>query len=488
MKKLLSRLRACLQKPKWRHGALAALLLTGLAVACVLLCLGATKLEDAYGWKLDFSFNQYATTGEETQKALDALENDVDLYLLYQGTDEDEQLLEVLKRYGRLSERVTVIETDIAKNPGVLTRFEGTMTDSVSTGSVVVCCEATGRYEVLSQTNFVTQGYDIDQGTFTIAGLAYEKQLTEAIQYVTQGQAPTLGLLTGHGELDESATGNLLTYLKSNGYQSRQIDLKAGDSLADVSALLVMSPTLDLTDAELQQLTDYASAGGSFFFTRDFTDPTTLNNFQSLLRSYGVTPLSGVVVADQTVSSTYDGEPIYLLPSMNSVDFTLPLIANQMTALTLPGACAFSVAESSDAQLATAIVLQSGATAYLRDPSDGDSSIAQKDTDPTGPFALGVYAQRMHLSSEISRLFILGCSATVTEDYMYEHTYVSVFLLQLMGELAPEKTVSLDIAASAAFHPALTVGSQGLGRALIAALPLLVMALGLCVLIPRRNR
>ncbi len=484
----MSKLFSTFRRPKWRHGALSALLLGGLVAACALLCVGVSRLEDAYGWRLDMSFNGYATTGEETKKALDALENDVTLYLLYQGNDEDVQLLEVLKRYERLSPRVTVRETDIAKNPGVLTRFRGTMTDAVATGSVIVSCEETGRYEVLSQTNFVTQGYDIEQGTFTIAGLAYEKQLTEAISYVTQNNAPTLGLLTGHGELSADALGNLPTYLKSNGYQSRSVDLKAGDTLKGLSALLVLSPTLDLTDSELKALTDYAEGGGSFFFTRDFTDPTELTNFRAFLRSYGIAPLAGVVVADERAAATYDGEPIYLLPSMNSVDFTLPLIANRMTALTMPGACAFSVQEAGDNQLATAIVLQSGQTAYLRDPSDGNTSIAQQPTDPTGPFALGVYCQRMHQSSEISRLFVLGCSATVTEDYMYEHTYASMFLLQLMGELAPDTAVSLDIAASAAFHPALTVGSRAIGRALIALLPLLVLAVALCVLLPRRRR
>ena len=42
--------------------------------------------------------------------------------------------------------------------------------------------------------------------------------------------------------------------------------------------------------------------------------------------------------------------------------------------------------------------------------------------------------------------------------------------------------------ASTALRPALTVGSQPVGIALTAAIPLLVVIAGLCVLIPRKNR
>ena len=53
--------------------------------------------------------------------------------------------------------------------------------DGRNTGadSVIVSCPATGRYKVLTYADFITQGYNIEQGTFEIEGLAYEKKLTE---------------------------------------------------------------------------------------------------------------------------------------------------------------------------------------------------------------------------------------------------------------------------------------------------------------------
>lgn len=101
---------------------------------------GGDRLENLYGWRKDLSYNRYATTGEETQKALERVQDDVELYLLYQNGDEDEQVLQVLNRYKVLSEHISVIPTDIARNPAILSRFSGDETTSVSADSVIVSC------------------------------------------------------------------------------------------------------------------------------------------------------------------------------------------------------------------------------------------------------------------------------------------------------------------------------------------------------------
>ena len=119
MKKLLDRIRERFAQPKWRHGKLGALLMAVFLAACVLFNIAAASLEDAYGWRRDLSFNSYATTGEETQKYLDTLTSDVELYLLYQSGAQEvlyQQIAQVLNRYKALCDRVKVLPTDVAKN------------------------------------------------------------------------------------------------------------------------------------------------------------------------------------------------------------------------------------------------------------------------------------------------------------------------------------------------------------------------------------
>ena len=485
MKKRLSSLLLRFRQPKWRHGKLGALLVAGFLAICVLVNVFVQALEDEYGWRTDLSFNAYATTGEQTRAVLDRLENDVDLYLLYQSGAEDTQLLQLLNRYAVLSDRVTVKETDIAQNPGILTRFPGDTDKTAQADSVIVSCDATGRYKILDYTDFLTQGYDIESGTFQPEGLSYEKSLTEAIASVAQTDPPTVGVLQGHGELTPDALELLLSFLESNGYDHVTVDLSAEGALTDVALLLIASPQKDFSDTELEEINEFAKEGGSLFITRDYTDPLdSMPNYLSLLRSYGVTPLSGIVVDP----GAYHENPLAIVPYMEELDMTQSLISSGMDVLLMPAACAFETPGEPDHSLTTGTVLKTSDQAYLRDLSDGTDSVDQQPCDRSGELSVALYAHRMHANGNISRLFIAGSSGLFTEEYVYQRTYVQQFIIMLMGQLLSDKIVTLDIMASAAVRPALTVGSQTVGTVLIIAVPLMVLVAGLCVLLPRRNR
>ncbi|MEA4929227.1 MAG: Gldg family protein [Candidatus Limiplasma sp.] len=477
-----------LRKPKWRHGGYGFALLAAAVAVGILLNIAVDSLEDTYGWRKDFSFNGYATTGAETQKALDTLTQDVNLYLLYQSGEMDSQLYEVLERYARLSDRVHVQPTDLAQDPGFLTRFQGNLKTTLQADSVVVSCDATGRYKVLSYDDFVTQGYNVEKGTFEIAGLAYEKRLTEALVYVTQTDVPVVGVLQGHGELTADTLQNMTDFLTSNNYETRALSLRDGDTLADVDLLLIADPQLDLTENELAQIKAFAEAGGSLFVLRDYTDPLDLPNYRSLLTNYGVTPIQGVVVAGEQDQGSYYGERIYLLPYFNQMELTQPLISGKMDVLLLAGACAFETPTQTDSALSAATVLKSGPNAYVRGPGASDGTLDYQPGDRKGELTLAILAGRMHPNGNVSRMFAIGNSTVFTDEYLYQRTFNQEFLLQVMGELLPQKTVSLDIIAKAAFHPGLVAGSQTMGIALLTALPLLVLLAAVLVLGPRRNR
>lgn len=484
------RLKNRLRQPKWRHGKLSVLLMVLFLASCVLVNVAVKALEDEYGWRRDLSFNGYATTGEETRQTLDRLTRDVELYLLYQNGQPDTQLLQLLNRYAVLSDRVTVLPTDIAQNPGVLTRFKGDINAAPQADSVIVNCPETGRYKLLSyQNDFLTQGFDVDSGTFRLEGLAYEKSLTEAIIFVAQDSIPTVGLLSGHGEMTMDALTTFVSFLQSNNYRCVPVSPLAGDTLDGIDLLLIASPQNDLTDTEAGQIADFAKAGGSLMILRDFTDPIdTMPNYMALLRSYGVTPLEGVVVAGEQDKGSYLGERLQLIPYMESLDMTLPLIAAGTDLLLMPAACAFAPPAEPDKSLTVGTLLKSGPHAYIRSLTDGNDSIEQQPGDPEGEWPLALFAHRMHPNGNVSRLAALGSSTLVAADYVYQRSYAEEFLLMLLGQLLPDKVVSTEIMASTALRPALTVGSQPLAVALTVALPLMVLVIGLCVLLPRRNR
>ena len=326
------------------------------------------------------------------------------------------------------------------------------------------------------------------KGTFEVAGLAYEKRLTEALVYVTQTDVPLVGILQGHGELTEDTLKNLISFLNSNNYDMKTVDMLAGDTLTDVDLLLIADPQKDLDTAELTAIKAFTERGGSLFVTRDYTDPIGLANYQSLLNNYGVTPINGVVIASEKDVGSYYGERVYLQPTMNSMDMTQPLISGNMSNLLLAGACAFEIPAQTDSALSAAVVLKSGPNAYVRIPEKGDESIEYHEGDRKGEMALAILSGRMHADGTVSRMFAIGNSTVFTDEYMYQRTFNEQFILQVMGELLPQKSVSLDIMAKSAFHPGLRTESLTMGISLLVAIPLTVLLAAVLVLGPRRNR
>ncbi len=489
MKKRFAGLFARFRQPRWRHGRLGALWMAVFLLTCVLVNVGVKILEDTYGWKRDLSFNSYASTGETTRQVLSQLDKDVELYLLYQSGQEDAQLKEILDRYDLQSGHVSLLMTDIVKNPGVLTRFEGDLETGLTADMVIVNCPDTGRYETLSYSDFLTQGYDLATGEFTLEGLAYEKELTEAIVRVTQEHMPTVGLLQGHGELAPEDMTPLTQLLTGNLYACKTVNLLGGDTLDEVDLLLIAAPQKDLSDSEIEQIKAFAQEGGSLFVLRDYTDPIDeMPNYLSLLRSYGVVPLPGVVVAGAEDTGSYYEEQIQLIPYMEQLDITLPLTSTGADLLLMPAACAFETPGEATESLSVGTVLKTGPHAYVRNLSDGNASIDKQPGDVEGELTVALYAHRMHANGNVSRLFAAGNSALFTYEYIYQRTYVQQFVLTLMSEMTSDSQAALDIGASAAVRPALTVGSESFGLALTVTVPLLVLVLGLCVLLPRRNR
>ncbi len=480
---------ARLKEPRWRHGKWSALLMTAFLFICVLVNVGVKALEDEYGWKKDFSFNGYATTGAETAEVLSQLRSEVELYLLYQNGSMDTQVLNLLERYAVLSDYVKVLPTDIVRSPGVLTQFQGDLGNAIGADTVIVNCPSTGRYKVLTYADFLTQGYNMEQGTFEIEGLAYEKELTEAIVYTAQSRVPMIGFLQGHAELDEPALAVFLSYLGSNNYDTCFLNLLDGDTLDEIDLLVFAAPQKDLSEAEVSVISDFARRGGSLLCMRDYTDPLdTMPNYLSLLRSYGIVPMEGVVVAGAEDRGSYYEEQLSLLPYMTNLDMTLPLINAGMDVLLLPAASAFETPGDPTESLSAATVLKTGPNAYVRSLSDDVVSIDKQPGDVSGEISVAVFAHRMFSDGAISRAAAIGNSAMFINEYIYQRTFNEEFILMLLGEMIPDKTVSLDIMASAALRPALTVGSQTIGIALTVAIPALVLIVGLCVLLPRRSR
>lgn len=472
--------------PKLRHGRFALLLLMlFLAAAVGAVCL-MDALEVQNGWRKDLSFNGVTTQSETTRAILDELDKPVRIYALFRKGEEDEPLFELLNRYQAQSDLISWEQLDVTMNPGVIAKFKGDSDTALTTNSLVVHCPETDRYKILN--SFVSLSYDIDLGGYTLSGLTYEKEISEAIVYVTRQKIPPVMILEGHNEWGTTDLAFTYDYLTRNHYDLYQVN---GESELDPTGLMmILSPQVDLTADEVETIMAFARAGGALFITCDVTVPMEkMPNFLSLCRAFGAVPREGMVVAGEAEKNTYyENAQIALLPYMQATLPTRNLIESRQDTLLLALCRAFEETANTDNNLTVEPVLYSGYQAYLRPLDGNDFSIQQGDDDPVGPFPLALLAERIMDSGEMSRAFIIGNTTFMTDSSLYATTDNGPFLLKMLEYLLDQEAISLNIAAKPAVRPGLAAGSLTLGMALMIAVPLAVLAAALWVLVPRRNR
>ncbi len=477
-----------LKNPKWRYGGFSVLAMALLIAVAVLVSLGTDLMENKYGWRRDYSFNGLSTQSEVTRSVVNALPYPVHIYALYIAGQEDRSLMELLNRYQASSGLITYEMLELNKNPGLLSKFKGSTETSLTADSLIVNCEKTGRYKILSPESFYSLGYSLEVGDYEVE-LAYEKQITEALLYVTRDEIPEIMLLSGNNELTGDDVSTLKDVLTSNNYNVRTVNLRNGDTLTPGALLMILSPTEDLRPSELDAITSFAKAGGAIFFTCDFTDDLSqMPNYTALLRSYGMKPLSGVVVSSTEEPNTYYDSQAFLIPYMLSTPPTASLLSTGLDQLVIPGARAFETPETTDVGLTVSPVLASGYQAYLK--NDSSQGYDQQEGDPIGPFSVALLSQRTQADGTLSRAFMLGSSQLITNSQMYSITsnHNLELMLRICEYLLGQEHISLDIVLKPSVRPALSPSVLGAGTVTAAGLPLAVLVLAIFVLMPRRHR
>lgn len=489
MGKIRNGLKKLKQNRKLRCGGYSVLLtILGVALAAFVIVLTDT-LEKKYAWTADFSFNAATTQSEITRTVLDELEKDVHIYAIIPPEGENSTLMQLLNRYSAASVHVTVSEETVLRNPALLDKFAAEIGEQkVNRDCLIVYCPENNRAKVLDEDDYYQLKYDLTTGQYSVGQIVYEKCITEAVLYVTGDELPVVQLLTGHGEMNTKDIADMESLLTSANYRLKWIQLGNGDVPDPESPLMILRPTYDFSDGELEKLMEYARQGGDFIFAANYNDPLDLKNYNALLRNYGVEAYPGLVIAmaDDT-GSYYADTPVWLMPYMQETTATLPLLESARDILVLPGARAFRILEGNGGYTRVYPVLETG-RAYIRNLTDGLDTAQQQETDETGYFNVAVWTDKMFEDGTLSRALIVGNAEVFTDYWLQSNTDASYFLLQMLQSLQGKEPIRLDIVPKNALREGLKLNNIAPAVAVTALLPVLVIAGALLVLLPRKRR
>ena len=473
---------------KFRCGGFSAVLTVGVVICALLVGALADGLEKRFALQADLSFNGATTQGAVTKAALKQLDKNVHLYAVTPASGGDETLLSLLDRYAAASDRVTVSRENLVKNPVLQSQFSDAAGENqVTEECLIVSCPETGRARILTAEDYVLYSYNMDTGYFDEVSYSYEKTVTEAILYVTQDDVPAVQILSGHGEKSESEIEALTDTLVSANYQVKWVNLAAGEALDPQSPLMILCPKYDLAERELNELMEFAGAGGDFFIVSQYADPRNLENFQAFLRAWGIESYPGMVIAkEEDTGSYYADSPVILMPYMQETDATRPLIAAGEDILLLTAARAFKLPDREPEGVMLSPVLMTG-EAYIRNYEDGLNVTQQQPGDEEGRFCVALWSDKMLEDGTVSHAFVLGDMTMFLNYWMQGSTSSTAFLLQMVRSLQGQEPLNLDIVPITAQRETLALGNITPAVIVTVMLPLLVLLGAALVLWPRKN-
>ena len=328
--------------------------------------------------KYDISATKLYSITSNTKAVVNALDQDVTIYWIVQSGQEDAVIENLLSKYEALSDHIKVEK----RNPDVYPTFAQQYTsETVMNNSLVVECGDRSRY--IGYDDIYLQEADMYSYSYSTS-FDGEGAITSAIDYVISDELPQLYVLEGHGEAELPSTFS--EQIEKDNMEVSSLSLLTVDEIPeDASCLIIYAPQSDISEEELDMLSDYVSDGGKLLVMSGPVQDGSLSNLNSLLESYGVTVTNGIVVESDREHYAFQA-PYILLPDMTSHAITDSLIEENYFVL-MPISQGLTVEDSSGTVTS---LLTTSAYSYSKADAYDLETYEKEDGDTDGPFALAV--------------------------------------------------------------------------------------------------
>lgn len=345
--------------------------------------------------QVDLSNMGIYSISDDTVAYLNGIEDDITIYVYNTKEATDIVIIRCLDRFKDASKKVTLEYVDPQSNPAFGTVMN---VSNLSVGDVIVATEK--RNKLISYQNLYATEVNYSTYTQTIVGFDGEGQILSAIDYVLSDNVPVIYTVLNHGELALGSSFNAV--IEKLNIENRNLDLSKENSIPnDCEGLIINSPSIDMTKAEVDTIMSYLKQGGKVLFTADFEKLLEEDNYKNLLASCGYTPVEGVVC--EFNEERYYQTNLYIFP-ISENDSLMESQDIQISTFS-PYSIGFSTViedelkdKSPADDFTTKYLLTSSEDSVSKisviDSESGTvkETIEKEDTDIEGPFALGGYS------------------------------------------------------------------------------------------------
>lgn len=456
-----------------------------LVIAAVVI---VNLIASAMGVQKDLTSTGEKSLTEDTRELLNGLDADITCYYLTkEGSSTGlESFYEMyIDLYEAASDKITFETVDLLLNP----KFAEQYTDkAVMQQSVIVVNEATQLSKYISVQDMVLTETTMDSNTFQYkevpVGLDIEGQINGAIRYVISGQQTNLYAISGHGEkVMESEAQNLLG--KANITYNVFESMTAERVPEDCDVLFVTVPNKDYSDAELEMFKAYADRGGDFLILAE-KQPNAAN-YDRLLAYCGVQVENRVILEGDSARHN----PASQLELYPIIDTASDIVKDLSGANYLPlrNAYALTLVQDTEHEISVSRMLYTSGAAYAKSVADGKITVTKEDSDPVGPFNVGIYLKNTETKSEA---VVISGGYAFADTYTKLSNYANASLLTgSVNYLVGADTVSNIRTLSFETEEMLTINAaqaNTIAIVLVIAVPVVLILSGVYVMLRRRNR
>ncbi len=485
-----------------RHFALGAYSIIGIVIAIaifVFVNIGVGKIPAEYT-SFDLTYNKMYMLSDETKNYIKGIDSEVNMYVLGTESNYDESVKKTLEYYDSASDKIKVTYVDPSVNP----RFYANYTSSApSSGSIIVVSDLRSKvvdyedlYEKETSMNYYTYSMDSE-----ITGYDAEGQITGAIDYVLSGDMPKLYLTEGHGEtaLDKTYTAALS---KAN-IEHESINLMSLDAVPeDAGCVLLNGPTGDISEDDLAKLTAYLDRGGKVVLTLSLTDEE-LANLNRLVGYMHRGINQGLVLEDEP--ARYYDSKIFLVPRIEPSEQTAEIYGAGYNVFA-PYNMGIIVPEETDGSVEIETFLETSASAYIKEDYLNMTTDARSDTDPAGPFPIGVSAVKVSdaagsgddagegtgetASTDRAEMVVFSSVTMFTQaaDAMVSSANQKVFIATVGRYMGKENTITIPVKSFDLGYLSTTYADIiVIGLATIVLIPIALIVAGIVIWARRRK-
>ena len=427
--------------------------------------------------RYDISSSKLYSITSNTKAVVSGLTEDVTIYWIVQAGEEDEIIENLLEKYDSLSDHIDVVK----RNPDVYPTFAAQYTDeAVANNSLVVECGEKSRYIAL--TDIYLGEVNVYSGTYDTTDFDGEGAITSAIDYVTSDDYPQIYLLEGHGEQELPAA--FTEQIEKENMETNTLSLLNVDAIPEeADCVVIYGPQSDLSEEEVEILSDYVSGGGKLLVCAGAVEGGLLENLYSLLSGYGVTVHDGLVV-DTDRAHYALGYPYMLMPDMSSSPATDALMEENYYPI-LPLALGLTVEEGAGSGTVTAL-LTTSETAISKAAGYEFTSYDFEEGDAEGPFTLAVSVE----NSGGGQIYWFTSDQFLLELYNAISSGANLNMtMNALGDLIGESE-AMAIRSKSLNYNYLTISDSTaslLKALMVGVFPLAYLAIGIVVVVKRKK-